>query len=292
MLNKIKNSADSAVISSHEIQSLNEISHALHLASQFIGAAGKCLIVPEADGSHTSMRWKAGWFIGKSLPSKQRLHVALDTDGMILLLIDEQDEIMSSFDLTSKTYEEGIQWLKVTLEIFAINVDDFKIEMEADIPDHPVRHGGSFPFFPPEDYQTFIKTRNLGSKVMQYFANKYRNASPVETWPHHFDIATHVPLLKEGEETTHAISLGMAIQDAYVDEHYFYITHWKKEGNINYEKLPELPSLGYWNRKDFTGAILKLSDVINHHAKPEDQWLSILTFMEAGITASVKLLGV
>lgn len=279
---------------SDEIQSLNDVTLALHLASQFLGAAGSCLISPEPDYSHTSMTWNSerNWFIGKELPSKQVIHLALDADGMVLLLIDEHHQILSSFELTSETIEDGIIWVKAVLGFFAIYTSDYKIDMQDDIPDHPVRHGEPFPLFSPEDYQTFIKVRNIGNKVMLHYADQYEHASPVETWPHHFDIGTYIPLVKKEGETTHSISLGMAVKDAYVDEHYFYVTHWAKDGDIDYENLPDLPSGGFWNRKDFTGAFLRLSDVIKNHQTAKGQWSAIQSFMDTGIQASITLLGI
>lgn len=280
---------DWPIVTASDIKSLNDVSLVLHLASQFVGSAGKCLIVAEPDYSHTSMNWdgERGWFIGKKLPAKQSLEIALNVDGMSLLLIDEHKHVLSAFDLISETYDDGIKWLRVVLGEFAVNTRDYVIEMEDDIPDHPVRHGKPFPLFSPQEFTSFIKVRSLGDRVLKYYAAKFEHASPVETWPHHFDIGTYIPLAFDKGEVTHSISLGMAIKDAYVDEHYFYVTHWSKDGGIQYDALPPLPSGGYWNRKDFTGAILKLSDLIQEKNQKE----AIQGFMGAAIEASKVFLG-
>lgn len=281
-------------ISEKEIIPLNDITLVLHLASQFLGGAGKSLVTPEDDFSHTSMRWdqERGWFIGKVLPSKQVLYTVLDTNGMILRIINEHKLVLHSFELTGKTFEEGIHWIKATLAQYAINTKDYKLEMEDDIPDHPLRHGKTFPLIAPSEFELFRKARNIGQKVIRHYADQYDDATPVETWPHHFDIGSYIPLKKEGEETTHSMTLGMAVKDPYVNEHYFYITHWAKAGGIQYDHLPELPSGGYWNRKDFTGAMLPFSEVIKANHSPEDQWLAVKRFMDKGISASKQLLGI
>lgn len=283
---------DWPLITSSDLNSLNEITLVLHLASQFVGAAGKCLIAPEPDYSHTSMTWDAerGWFIGKKLPAKQSLEIALNVDGMVLLLIDQHKHILSSFELISETFDDGIKWLRVVLGDFAVDTRDYVIEMEDDIPDHPVRHGKEFPLFSPEEFASFIRVRTLGDKVMKHYAAQYEHASPVETWPHHFDVGTYIPLKMKNDEASHSISLGMAVKDAYVDEHYFYVTHWKKEGEINYDDLPKLPAGGYWNQKNFVGAILKMSDLVNQNPDQASQRNAILSFMEKSISASKSLL--
>lgn len=55
---------------------------------------------------------------------------------------------------------------------------------------------------------------------------------------------------------------------------------------------PALPSGGFWNQEDFTGAMLKLTDVMGQHHEDRAQWQAIKSFMQAAIVASKNRIGI
>lgn len=76
-------------------------------------------------------------------------------------------------------------------------------------------------------------------------------ASPVRTWPHHFDMATLVKV--EGNpdpELAKSIGVGLSTGDETYQEPYFYVTPWPYPDRE--KPLPELPA-GEWHAADRTG---------------------------------------
>jgi len=163
------------ILSTHELESLNHTSLQLHMAAQFVGAAGKCLIAAEPDYSHTSMDWDLGkgWLIGKQLPAKHHLRLALDIPHFTLLIIDDLHHMLHQLALHGQTFESGIQWIQTNLRQYAVDAQDFQLHLEDDIPDHPVRHGQAFVAPSANELATFTKVRNIGHKVLRHFADQY-----------------------------------------------------------------------------------------------------------------------
>lgn len=262
----------------------------VHRAAQYLSMAGKFFLPQQADDSHTNMGWnqQQRWFISHLL-TDTGLALVLQPEGMKLLIV-KHENIESEFSLIGQTQQEGVRWVRAQLIRRGLDAGAYKIDLHYEIPDHEIHHGAPFKALPVDAFKTFADVRTLGHQVMTAFAVQFEHASSVRTWPHHFDIGSYIPLvLDEQNQPTHSISIGLGIHDEYVDGHYFYVTHWSKEGGLSYEHLPELPAGSCWNRKDFTGAILKLSDLIKNSTKAQ-QIDQINAFMNAAIQASKQLL--
>lgn len=275
-----------------EIYGLNRATEQVHRAVQFISMAGKFFLEHLPDESNTNMGWdmENRRLYGHTLPSGHRLSV--HPESLTLQVIGEQNSVVAQLPLEEKTWEDGVEWVKKTFQTFGVDTSAYRMDIHYDIPDHEIHHGASFQTTSEMNFNAFSTARDIGDQVMKAWASPFEYATDVRSWPHHFDIGSYIPLTKdEAGETVKSITIGLAIQDAYVDEYYFYITHWNRDGEVSYEHLPELPASGYWNRKHFTGAFLKLSDLIQG-SDTNKQIDKINRFMRAGILASMELLGI
>lgn len=262
----------------------------VHRAAQYLAMAGKFLLKNQPDDSHTNMGWDMSReaLLSHSLPDGHQL--MLETTKMQLTLLLGPSSI-ATFSLIGQTRKAGVAWIKKTLAAAEIPAHDYAIDLHYDIPEHEIDRGATFRELSTGEYESFSRVRTLGHVAMTAWAASFEHASTIRTWPHHFDIGTYIPLVLDSEGAPEkSITLGLAIPDQYVDEYYFYITHWSKAGGISYESLAELPGCGFWNEKDFTGAMLRLSDLLAHEGSKE-QIDHFSVFMNEGIRASIELLG-
>ncbi|HSH05511.1 MAG TPA: DUF5996 family protein [Anaerolineae bacterium] len=129
-------------------------------------------------------------------------------------------------------------------------------------------------------------------QVMKRFKGEQRReTSPVQLWPHHFDLAMLwlSGRLIAGQDTEDAeysdeqMNFGFATGDGSVAEAYFYVTAYP---------LPEgwlgsaLPSGAYWLEEGFKGAVLPYSAVV----KAEDGEGLLLSFLRTTLKSGSVLM--
>ena len=232
------------------------------------------------------------WLIGHPLPTIQHHALALHPASMRLLLMSANNEIVKEYPLIGKTRKKGEAWVRGTLKQFGIDTSAYKMDLHYEIPPHEIDYGAPFKSLPEGAYTQFSKLRGIGHEMISRVAAQFEHASPVRTWPHHFDIGSYIPLAwDETGEVEKSITIGLSIQDIYVNEYYFYVTQWSKEGKINYESLPEISPGEFCAQGRFKGFILRLSELLQSE-ETIDQKAMIESFLRKGIQISLDLLQV
>ena len=113
-------------------------------------------------------------------------------------------------------------------------------------------------------------------------------ASEMLCWPHHFDIATLLPLDAAADvssEEARSVGIGMTPGDGGVDVPYFYVTPWPYPP---VEGLPELDGGGHWNTEGWVGALLRGDAIEGDAGVQRDQ---VASFVTSAVAASISLLG-
>jgi len=270
---------------------LNAPTQQLHHAAQFVSMLGNSYLPKQADDSHTNLEW---------LPDRQAL-ASNWIEGSFRLLLQFTDfqlewqtkngDIISTFPLTNQTKEAAITWMRLILqEKFKVSQAQLKPIAHFEIPPHPVENGAPFQLITKQLYQELALYRHNAHFILEHFASKYKHASPVRTWPHHFDIGVYIPVaFDEDQNATKSVGIGLAIPDQDIQEHYFYVNHWSRFGETHTYNLPQLPS-GYWHTEGWTGAVLPISELVKIDLK-EEQARQAETFLETGMKASLSLVG-
>ena len=84
------------------------------------------------------------------------------------------------------------------------------------------------------------------------------------------------------------MGIGFAPTDIYINEPYFYVNNWSKEG-IKFNSLPNLNGGGYWHTTDWTGAILKISSLVEKDST-NYQVNQMINFINSAISSTLNLL--
>ncbi len=126
--------------------------------------------------------------------------------------------------------------------------------------------------------------------VFQRFKGEQRKeSSPVQLWPHHFDLAMLLFSGRrvEGEDPNdedsadERMNFGFSTGDGGLSEPYFYITAWKSPDGLT--KLP-LPDSAHWHTEGWTGAILPY-DTLRRHRSGENILLHFFRETRDGISS-------
>ncbi|MBW4621495.1 MAG: hypothetical protein KME17_19310 [Cyanosarcina radialis HA8281-LM2] len=242
-------------------QDLTESRLQLHYAIQFIAAVGSALAEPLPDYSHTSLEWHPDleMFVGAPIRAEKPFRVALDPVHLISQILDKQGEAIASYPLHQQTLAAGLEWHKQQISQLGADASNiaFLTYPPDDFPDHPIARGTAF------DASQAASDRE---ELQRYYANTHQllqaivatteDASPIHTWPHHFDMATLISLpgQKNGEPMT--IGIGMSPGDRSYGEPYWYVSPYPYPNTGN---LPPLEGNGFWHTQHWVGAVLTAS---------------------------------
>lgn len=276
-------------------QKLNLATLQLHHAAQLVAMVGNSYLPKADDDSQSNMLWYTskeslvGHWIGEE-DEKHRL--ALNYPEFMLTWQNGNGNAIGALMLDKKTKTTAIDWMREYLEShFHLDPERLQPIRHFEIPDHPVASGSAFHLLDAELHQELAHLRSNAQHILEYFAHKFEHASPVRTWPHHFDSGAYIPVAFDDDgKAIKSIGIGLAIADDDLDEHYYYVNHWTKSGDIDYSSLPNLSSAGYWHTEGWTGAVMKHSTILTEE-QPEMQANLVESFLCAGINASLKLIG-
>lgn len=274
----------------------------LHHAVQPLAAAGVSLIAARPDYTHTSLDYDAtaNAFLGAALgrpagaaQSGPEFRGALFLEDLSLALLADGATVESA-SLLGKTLDEAFEWLARALKAAGFAKDSKDAPLALTLPEYPD--------YPEHALVTQKSTFNLSlegaAEVGRYFANTAAllqeivdansGASPVTTWPHHFDMATLVTLKEPssaGGEDGRSVGAGLSPGDMGNDQPYWYVTPWPYPDK---DKLPQLPA-GRWNTDGWVGAQLDASEVLA--AAPDGQAAAVESFLHDAVQASIDLIG-
>lgn len=264
----------------------------IHHGVQFIAMMGKYFVENQPDDSHTNMEWLkseevlAGNWVKAP---KGDFRLAMRPKDLQLIVYDSGMNAIDQCTLDGKTQVEACRWVETHLDQFGEDGSKMNLLLHYEIPNHETDEGAPFSHFEPALFAEMAKYRANSDLVLRYFAQKFETASPVRTWPHHFDNGTYIPMVfNKGGEPTRSFSLGFAIADSVVDEPYFYVTQWSAKKDLDYSNIPPL-SKGEWLPKKLGGAALSASDVLAS-ADAKTQAETVIKYFEEGIEASLGII--
>ncbi len=273
------------------LQELAEGRLQLHYAIQFIAAPGLALVKPQPDYSQMSLDWhpELTAFVGQVIQAEKPFRVALDPVSLTVILVDTKDSQIAAFPLHGKTMTEGLDWLKG--EISKLGADANKVVWldypPDDFPDHGLAHGTPFDASRQEaarkELMNYYANTNL---LLQEIVAVTEGASPIHTWPHHFDMATLISLNGKENGESMTIGIGLSPGDKSYDEPYWYVTPWPYPATDN---LPQLDGGGLWHTQHWVGAVL-IASQLGENNTGEARQTQIRSFLYSALKAAKTLL--
>ena len=270
-------------------RSLGDARHQAHNVIQWLARIARSYIEPSDDDSHTALEWidKDDALVTGEIAAGLVLEFRLSE--MVLQFKEYGERVSHPLALEDRSPAMVEAWLLV--ELLHRGVDRAKLSkdlpykivgmMTGDAVDHT-----------HEPHEDALKELSNWYANAAFVLDRIRSEneslkpgpSPVRCWPHHFDIATLVSLEKGNSENARSIGVGLSPGDGHYGEPYFYVTPWPYPDS---KELPDLPDGGHWHTKDFVGAILPASEIVDRDMKGND----VAAFLAAAVTAARECLG-
>ena len=199
---------------------------------------GRTLIPARPDDSHTNFAWsdKHGALLQDCVDG--RFRAGLRLCDLALLLVDSDDRVTEAFCLRGRTLDDAFRF-------YEERVGKMLVRPGEPLPEHAVANGACFNAM-EEQLAKLARMYGSAAAILERIRAKHPAAAPVRCWPHHFDIATLIPLPEN-----RSIGLGFLGGDANIPEPYWY---------VYVSPMPEatLPpiSVGRWYAGAWVGAVL------------------------------------
>ena len=219
----------------------------MHLAAQYLAAAGISFLDKREDDSHTNLGFNTdNGELSTHLLSKNKDRLVLNYQKFTLDWVSLSGT--KSFRLDGASHQQVVNWISEMAQTFLNKSYEYKFHY-------------SLPYTITDDF--IYKLNDVGElhdlmhlRIFTQFSlekvlEENLMNTPIRVWPHHFDTGAY----EELPDSNISIGLGLAIPDVICDEHYLYISGYKNGKSIetsNFQKL----EIGEWRTETFKGAIL------------------------------------
>ncbi len=225
----------------------------IHLAAQYLAAAGISFVKKREDDSHTNLGYsiEKGQIFTWPLTNADDLLV-LDLNDFSLNWVS--DHSSDKLSLEHRTHEDVLKWLTEKAVQTGLPMD-YKYGFHYDL---PYKISNSYTFqIATETLDRERQLRSLAQEVIHTILDEYGMRSDVRIWPHHFDTGALGPLPSRPEMT---LGMGLAIPDSMENSHYFYLSGYLGHQSIETNTFQPL-TFGKWYHQGFQGAVLPAKNV-------------------------------
>ncbi|QNK77913.1 hypothetical protein H7F37_02135 [Winogradskyella sp. PAMC22761] len=219
----------------------------MHLAAQYLAAAGISFLDKKADDSHTNL----GFDIKNGCLST---HVLSDQGDQLCLSYErfalewKSNKGTTTFELDGAMHSEVLSWLTETSKA-QLN-KTYHYEFHYDLP-YAIDDNFTFSLSDSDQLGALKALRVMAQLVLQNIDEHYNLKASIRVWPHHFDSGIYSAL----PDSDVTVGLGLAIPDTVCDKYYLYSAGYKNGEKIATSAFPAL-ALGTWKSGDFVGAVL------------------------------------
>lgn len=241
----------------------------MHLAAQYLAAAGISFVEKKEDDSHTNL--------GFSSEDGSLYTRPLNKAGDILSLNYERFTLewvskaaTRHFRLDGSTHAQILAWIKQMVTDAGID-KPYDYNFHYDLP-YQVTDDFTFKLLDTDRFRELLHLRILAQLALESFLHDQNLDSEIRIWPHHFDTGAYATL---NDGSGRAVGLGLAVPDANHKDHYFYIAAYQGHDGIDTSAFDGLTK-GTWRNDGFKGAILPATGVDENTA---------VTFFEEALSA-------
>ncbi|GAA4275852.1 hypothetical protein [Aquimarina mytili] len=226
----------------------------MHLAAQYLAAAGISFIEKKQDDSHTNL--------GFSIESESLFTRPLNADGVILSLSYALftlewigNNATKRLQLDGTSHAQVMQWIN-SMVIDSGFEKAYSYDLHYELP-YQITDDYVFKLQDASRLKKLIEYRKLAQLAIQEFLKTNRFDSEIRIWPHHFDTGAFTTV-----DTSSGVSigLGLAIPDSMCKDYYFYISGYRGHDGLDTNTFKSLIK-GKWYNDGFKGAVLPISGI-------------------------------
>ena len=237
----------------------------IHLAAQYLAAAGISFVDKKEDDSHTNLGYSLEKHQIQTWPlNESQDYLALDLIDFTLKWGSNSN--VRNFELSGSTHQQAKTWIQESSGHSGL-VKPYNYSFHYNLP-YGISENHTFEI-DQDSLALERELRSLAQTAILKTLSDYNMESSIRIWPHHFDTGA-LAYLPDYEQIS--IGLGLAIPDSLVDEHYFYISGYRNQESIDPSSFRSL-AYGRWVSGGFIGGVLP--------AKNVDETTALQFFQEA-----------
>ena len=256
----------------------------LHQLAQIPAAFAGRFVAPETDDSHRSLVWSPalGGFHSRGAEVAGNVFVVvrpLPLEVEIRAVGDAR-----RYGVRGRTLQAVWEWAEEELSRLLGPEAAELTRPEFDLPEHRVAAHAPFDASLPELEELARWFGDAAVLLAAVRAAHRQRASPVRTWPHHFDMA---PLLDFGagpDGTRRTVGVGLSPGDDARPAPYLYVAPWPRPETAPEDALPA----GCWQEMGWVGAVLPAEELIR--GTGSEQEARAMSFVAAALGTARKLI--
>ena len=235
----------------------------LHQICQILAKAGRTFVPSRDDDSHTNIGLDGELLCSQPILSEEyfALKLCLNLKDFQFdwrsyqknILEDPRKYILQAHAIEGKRIEELETEIEAGLPELGLAPGRFRDELHFEIPVDEFRDE---PVMKPARLKDWIAQRNFANQACNELFEQLNRHTEIRIWPHHFDTGIFVP----GLDGNPNLGAGLAMRDSLIEEPYFYMAGYGREGQLSTESAPAL-SNGTWLSDSFRGAVLPATGV-------------------------------
>jgi hypothetical protein len=251
---------------------------------QIPAAFAGSFVAPEEDDSHRSLVWspEIGGFRSRGAELAESVYMVVRPLPLEVQIRAVGD--VHRYVLPGHTLEEAWSWAAAELALI-LGLPEVELRRpEFEIPDHRVAHHALFDASPmalEELSRWFDDAWLLLNRVR---AECPEFASPVRSWPHHFDTATLLEFGRGPDGEPRTVGIGLSPGDEDRNEPYLYVAPWPRPESAPEHELPA----GCWEESGWVGAVLPGRELVQGSAREQEE--RARAFVDAALTQARELL--
>lgn len=227
----------------------------LHIAAQYLAAAGISFLDKKEDDSHTNLGWEPEHLRLITHPFGKNNQMALDFQRFSLEWLTD-GKVVASKELQDSVHSENLNWIKDQVSNSKLP-SKYNYSFHYELPYRKITKDYNFPVEGMVQIADIWNRLNIAQKAFENFLSSNHLTSPIRVWPHHFDMGIYTKIDKENNLF---LGAGLAFPDSLEEHLYYYASGWKDGSRINPKEFNKLEN-GVWRSEGWLGATLPSSEI-------------------------------
>lgn len=258
----------------------------LHWASRVLASIASSVLPTAADDSHSALAYQDGALWTQPLPGPRLYRAGLILSELQLLMRSEKGEELASLRLAERPFGHAFEWGRETVARLSPEAPEVKLRELPDFPEHRLGDGALFSGDLSDERAELARYFGNAQRLLSELCEQHADASPVQVWPHHFDIAILIPLdATEASAPRQTLGVGLSPGDESFAEPYWYVSPWPAPEEA---ALPVIDGPGSWQAEPFFAAVLTASEML---AASGPQPENARRFVTAAMRDGMSMLG-
>ena len=225
----------------------------MHLAAQYLAAAGISFLSKKDDDSHTNLGFDS---------TNGTLSTHMLSENKDVLSLNYQEFSLdwnslngtSSIPLDGATHREIVIWISEQSQKMLNK--KYEYNFHYDLP-YSVTDDFTFKLTDASKLKRLLDLRILAQVSLESILTANVLTASIRVWPHHFDTGIYTKL----PDTEIFIGCGLAIPDTHCEDHYFYASGYQNGKSIDTSSFGKLEN-GEWRNNGFFGAIISATQLL------------------------------